>query len=82
MQNKSQKVPGIQDVKSKLKRFVPTIKSGWHISFSIYQENILFIFQSTHTDQTIIRYFTNELEAVSFLNFIIMHDSRIEWPDL
>lgn len=55
------------------------IRNGWAIKFSVYRgENILIMFTSTYTCQTVIRYFTNEDEAVEFINFITAQNPQEE----
>ena len=47
-------------------------RNGWFIKLSIHREVIiLLIFTSIFTGQTIVRYFTDEDEAVDFINFVI-----------
>lgn len=61
---------------------MPTVKNGWHIKFSIYENNILFVIQSVFTDQTIVKYFNDEITAVSFLNYLMILDPTKEWENL
>jgi len=59
------------DIKNNYKSFQLIIRNGWAIKFSVYRgENILLIFTSTFTCQTVVRYFTDEDEAVEFINYI------------
>ena len=59
------------DIKNNYKSFQMIIRNGWAIKFSVYRgENILLIFTSTFTCQTVVRYFTDEDEAVEFINYI------------
>lgn len=47
-------------------------RNGWFIKLSIHKdENILLMFISKYTAQTIIRYFTCEDEAVEYINYVI-----------
>ena len=47
-------------------------RNGWFIKLSIEaNENILLIFISKHTGQTLVRYFTNENDAVEYINYVI-----------
>ena len=58
---------------------MPVARNGWGVKFSVYKgENILLTFISLYTGQTVIRYFTNEDEAVEFINFITQQDARDE----
>jgi hypothetical protein len=60
------------EIKNNSKSFSPVIKNGWAIKFSTYRDNnILLIFSSIHTGQTIVRYFTDEDDAVMYINYII-----------
>lgn len=61
---------------------MPTVKNGWHIKFSIHENNILFVIQSVFTDQTIVRYFDDEITAVAFLNYLMILDPTKEWENL
>lgn len=58
-------------VKSDLKFWSPVERNGWYIKFSFLKdEQVLLIFVSAYTCQTIIRYFDNENEAVKYINFL------------
>jgi hypothetical protein len=60
------------EIKNNSKSFSPVIKNGWAIKFSTYRNsNILLVFSSIHTGQTIVRYFTDEDDAVSYINYVI-----------
>jgi hypothetical protein len=59
------------DIRNNSKSFSPVVRNGWAIKFSVYREdNILLIFTSCFTGQTIVRYFTCEDDAVEYINFI------------
>ena len=61
-----------EKIRSSTKFFMPVLQGGWAIKFSIFNyNNILLTVTSTYTDQTIIRYYTNENDAVDFINRII-----------
>ena len=65
------------DIKNNYKSFQLIIRNGWAIKFSVYRgENILLIFTSTFTCQTVVRYFTDEDEAVDCINFVTAHDPQ------
>ena len=67
------------DIKNNYKSFQLIIRNGWAIKFSVYRgENILLVFTSTFTCQTVVRYFTNEDEAVDFINFITAQNPQEE----
>jgi len=71
------------EIKSKSKFWQPVYRNGWWIKFSTYREtNVLLTFVSEHTTQTIIRYFSNENDAVNFINFITEKDSKDYLPNL
>ena len=88
MQEKSLKTARdllMQDIQSNTSYFDPVVRNGWIIKFSVYKNaDILLLFTSRYTGQTIIRYFKEEDEAVEFINFIISKDSTtyqnpLEW---
>jgi hypothetical protein len=59
------------EIKNNSKSFEPVIRNGWAIKFSTHRDcNILLLFSSIHTGQTIIRYFTDEDDAVMYINYI------------
>lgn len=61
-----------QQIKDSLKSFNSVIRNEWIIKFSIHNEtNILLIFHSIETAQTIVRYFTDEGVAVDFINELV-----------
>ena len=67
------------DIKNNYKSFQLIIRNGWAIKFSVYRgENILLVFTSTFTCQTVVRYFTNEDEAVDFINYITAQNPQEE----
>jgi hypothetical protein len=69
------------EIKNNSRSFAPIIRNGWMIKFSTYRDNnILLIFTSMHTGQTIIRYFNDEEDAVMYINYIT-HQSPVEMLD-
>ena len=67
------------DIRNNLKSFHLIVRNGWAIKFSVYGgENILLIFTSTFTGQTVIRYFDNEDEAVDYINYITAQNPQEE----
>lgn len=59
------------DIRNNSRSFSPVVRNGWAIKFSVYRENnILLIFTSCFTGQTIVQYFTDEDAAVEFINFV------------
>jgi len=66
------------EVEKQSKTFLPVNRNGWWIKFSTYcDHNVLLVFTSMFTGQTIIRYFNNEDDAVKYINFIIETDPSI-----
>lgn len=63
------------DINRNCKFYVPVIRNYWYIKFSIYRNNILLIFISIITGQTIIRYFIDEDEACDYINLISSKDA-------
>ncbi len=69
------------EIKSKSKSFSPVTRNGWAIKFSIYRDfNILLVFLSLYTGQIIVRYFTEEDEAVKYINFVTSKNPEEELP--
>lgn len=61
-------------IEKKVKTWKPVIKNGWFIKFSLFEKDILLLFVSVYTGQTIIRFFSSEPSAVEFVNYIIEQD--------
>lgn len=60
----------------KTKMWQPVLRDGWHIKFSQYRDcYILLTLMSTHTGQTVIRYFNGEDEACNFINYVVQLDA-------
>ena len=81
MQEKSLKTARdllMQDIQNKTSYFDPVLRNGWIIKVSIYKNSdILLIFTSKYTGQTIVRYFSEEDDAVEFINMITSKDSTV-----
>jgi hypothetical protein len=77
-QRQSQKAKELSlDIEHKTKFWQPVVKNGWWMKFSTYRDHyILLMVISTHTCQTIIRYYEDEQDAVQFINFITACDSQ------
>lgn len=74
-ESKLRKSPVFLYVEGKITSFLPVNRNGWIIKLStVNRGNILLVFLSKQTGQTIVRYFTEEDDAVQFINFIIEHD--------
>ena len=71
-QRKLSKQKNLQlEIQSKSRFYQPVNRNGWWIKFSTYRDHyILLMIVSKYTAQTIIRYYENEDEAVTFINFI------------
>ena len=65
-----------QEIRSNVSYFRPVVKNGWIIKFSVCKvSGILLMVVSKYTGQTLIRYYTEENDAVSFINMIITKDA-------
>jgi len=65
----------IAQIKTNLRSWMVSERNGWYIKLSIYKEtNILLIFVSKYTSQTLVRFFTCEDEAVEYINFVTEKD--------
>lgn len=68
----------MQEIKSNTTYFQPVVRNGWIIKFSVYKNTeILLMFVSKYTGQTIVRYFPDEDLAVKYINMIIAKDSTV-----
>jgi hypothetical protein len=68
----------MQEIRSNTTYFQPVVRNGWIIKFSVYKNTeILLMFVSKYTGQTIVRYFPEEDLAVRYINMIIAKDSTI-----
>jgi hypothetical protein len=71
------------EIKSNSRSWNPVLRNGWAIKFSTYRDsNILLIFVSVVTGQTIVRYFADEAVACEYINYILSKDPSelIETP--
>jgi hypothetical protein len=69
------------DIQSNSTSYLPVNRNGWWIKFSVYNSyNILLIFTSMFTGQTIVRYYDNEDDAVKFINYVMESDPAEEIP--
>ena len=69
------------EIASNLSSYLPVNRNGWWIKFSTYNShNILLVFTSMFTGQTIVRYFENEDDAVKYINYVIECDPAEEVP--
>jgi len=68
---KLQKSQSFAEIEKKVMSFLPVNRNGWWIKFSTNKDsNILLLFTSMFTGQTIVRFFQEEDEAVQFINYI------------
>lgn len=68
----------MQEIRSNTTHFQPAVRNGWIIKFSVYKNTeILLVFVSKYTGQTIVRYFPEEDLAVKYINMIISKDSTV-----
>lgn len=66
------------DIQNNTSYFDPVIRNGWVIKFSVYKNaDILLLFTSKYTGQTIVRYFSEEDDAVAYINMLTSKDSTI-----
>jgi hypothetical protein len=83
MQEKSLKTSRdllMQEIRSNTTYFQPVIRNGWIIKFSVYKNTeILLMFVSKYTGQTIVRYFPEEDLAVRYINMIISKDPTVNY---
>jgi hypothetical protein len=74
---KNSKTSLLGHIKSNLVSFRPVLRNGWIIKFSIYDnKNILLMIVSKYTAETMIKYFTEEKEAVDYINFIVSREPK------
>ena len=68
----NQKVKNLKlDIENKTKFWDGVVRNGWWIKFSVYSDQfILLMIVSRYTGQTILRYYSDEGEAVAFINFV------------
>jgi hypothetical protein len=65
----------VERIRSNTKHFLPILRGGWVIKFSIYEfDNILITVISSYTEQVIIRYFNKEQDAVDFINRLVVEN--------
>ena len=69
------------DVARNIQSWSHIVRNSWIIKFSVYKGCILLTFVSGITGQTVIRYFTDEDEACTFINFILTKDASQELLD-
>ena len=76
---KPQKSQAFIDTEVNCMSFMPVNRNGWWIKFSTSRDgNVLLLFTSAFTGQTVVRFFELEDEAVKFVNFITECDPTEE----
>lgn len=68
----------MMDIANFSRSWEPVIRNSWIIKFSIYRGDILLMFISKHTGQTLVRFFTDEDAACQYINWVISQDSKKE----
>lgn len=69
-----EKQPAGQKLAGSLVSFKPIYRYGWYVKFSTYDGNILLFFISRYTGKTVVRHFSNEIDAVEFINYMVSED--------
>lgn len=74
-QSNSQATKRFLQAASEIKFWSPVVRNGWLIKFSVNDnENVLITFISVYTNATVIRYFSDEDDAVKFINYMTNQD--------
>jgi hypothetical protein len=82
MQHNKRNFSYYQEIEFHSKSWFPVNRNGWWIKFSTtFDTNILLVFTSKYTGQTLIRFFAEENDAVKFINYLIEQDSKKEYLD-
>jgi hypothetical protein len=80
MQDNKRNLSYFQEIEFHSKSWLPVNRNGWWIKFSTtFDSNILLVFTSKYTGQTIVRFFNEENEAVKFINYMVGQDAREEF---
>jgi len=70
-----------KDIEKEIRTWHPVIRDYWWIKFSNYKGNILLFVGSIVTGEVVTRYFTDENEAVYFINWIFHQDPALPIHD-
>lgn len=82
MQDNKRNFSYYQEIEHHSKSWLPVIRNGWWIKFSTtFDTNILLVFTSRYTGQTLIRFFNQEDDAVKYINFLVEQDPKQEYQD-
>ena len=71
MRKNSLKQTGLKPTKSNIVSYETVLRDGWFIKLSRFEHFILLIFVSQFTGNTVVRYFDDEEQAVTFINYVI-----------
>lgn len=72
--NKKKPQFSFSDFKKGLKSWSPVVRNKWIIKLSIVKDQIILTFFSQINGQTVIRSYENEIEAITYINFILESD--------
>lgn len=65
-----------QKIFGKLLTYVPIRRGNWVIKASVYHDkNVMLICNNCATAEFYVRHFTSQLEAVEFMEYLIVKDS-------
>ena len=65
-----------QNIQKNLKLFSPISRNGWIIKLSVYDSNIMLLFNSPITGQSFIKFFEDDEKAVEYINIVISNNSN------
>lgn len=65
------------DVYTMTRSWETVLRKDWLIKFSVYRGNVLLVFVSSITLQTIIKYFGDEDQACEYINKILSLDASV-----
>lgn len=68
----------LKHIEKHIKSFKPVVKEYWWIKFSHYKGNILLFCGSVLTGQVITQYFSEEDDAVMYINWLF-HQNPAEY---
>jgi len=66
-----------KDIEKEIRTWHPVIRDYWWVKFSNYKGNILLFVGSIITGETMTRYFTDENNAVYFINWLFHQDPSL-----
>lgn len=65
------------DVYTMTRSWETVLRKDWLIKFSVYRGNVLLVFVSSITLQTIVKYFGDEDQACEYINKILSLDASV-----